>query len=280
MKFNKTSFSGHEKFECKASWFPLSYREIAIMNGNIEEAMSLAGIGSNKVKSLRQWAQKFTLFHGTVFTDAANLIFSRDPYLEKLDSLWILHTYLTQNIEKATLYYLFFNQFFLSSFTRESLLHKVEKWCTDHAIKMSPNTLESDVTVLSKMYLRNDEKNQFSASIFNDLNILHQVDNEYIVNIKNPANLSDEAFLYILLYFIRDHKENTLSVKDLQYGETSLQYTLCLSEERLLEKLEKLGTQTNNRIVYQEAAGIKQIYIDHKPTLQEALSKVYGKDIK
>ncbi len=275
MTFSKTSFSGHEKFECKTSWLPLAYRNVDIMNGKIEAAMSLAGIGSNKVKSLRQWGNKFTLFSGTTFTDEANLIFSKDPYLEKLDSLWILHSYLTQNVEKATLYYLFFNHFFLSTFTRESLLHKIEKWCLDHKINMSTNTLDSDVTVLSKMYLGNDEKNLFSSSVFHDLNILHQVDNELIVNVKNPAALSDEAFLYIFLYFTRDHRGKTLSVKDLQYGQKSLQYTLCLTEEKLLEKLEKLGDLTSNQIIYQEAAGIKQIYINQKPTLREALAAVY-----
>jgi len=277
MNFKKTSFSGHEKFECKASWLPLAYQNIDIIRGDIETAIALTGIGSNKVKSLRQWINKFALLEDTELTEAAKLIFSKDPYLEKLDSLWILHAHLTQNHEKATLYYLFFNQFFLSSFTKDSLLHKVQQWCDDHNIKMSSNTLESDIAVLTKMYLKNDEKNQFSASIFHDLNILHKIDNEFVVNLKNPAALSDEAFLYIFFYFIRNHKENTISIKDLQYGQNSLQQTLCLTEERLLEKLDKLSRLTNNQIAYQEAAGIKQIYIVEKPKEIDVLTKVYEK---
>lgn len=276
----KTSFSGHEKFECKASWLPLAYRDIDIVFSDLETAMALTGIGSNKVKSLRQWIHKFSLLDDSAFTEDANLIFSHDPYLEKLDSLWILHAYLTQNFEKATLYYLFFNEFFLSSFSRESLLHKLQNWCDEHEIKMSANTLESDVAVLTRMYLKNDEKDQFSASVFHDLNILHKVENEFVFNVKNPAALSDDAFLYIFLYFIRNHKGNTISVKDLEQGKSSLQYTLCLTEEKLLEKLEKLSSLTNEKIAYQEAAGIKQIYINQMPTLHEALSAVYGKGAK
>lgn len=271
----KTSFSGHEKFECKASWLPLASKDINAIFGDIETSISLTGIGSNKVKSLRQWMHKFSLLDENKFTHDANTIFSHDPYLEKVDSLWILHTYLSQNFEKATLYFLFFNQFFMSNFTKESLLYKLQSWCENKDIKMSENTLESDVNVLIKMYLKNDENNGFSNSIFNDLNIIHKVEHEYIVNVKNPAPLSDEAFLYLFLYSIRDCTGNTISVKDLQFGQTSLQYMLCLTEERLLDKLERLSTLTNNQISYQEAAGIKQIYISNKPDIQAALIDVY-----
>ncbi len=271
----KTSFSGHEKFECKASWLPLAYKDVNAIFGDLETSIGLTGIGSNKVKSLRQWMHKFSLLDDNKFTQEANTIFLYDPYLEKLDSLWILHTYLSQNFEKATLYFLFFNQFFISSFTKESLLYKLQVWCENNDIKMSENTLESDVNVLIRMYLKNDAQNEFSNSIFNDLNIIHKVEHEYIFNVKNPAPLSDKAFLYIFIYSLSNHKGNTISVKDLQFGETSLQYMLCLTEEKLLEKLERLSSFTNNQITYQEAAGIKQIYISSRPDIQAALIDVY-----
>lgn len=271
----KTSFSGHEKFECKASWLPLAYKDIDAVFGDIETSIGLIGIGSNKVKSLRQWIHKFSLLDDNKFTQAANTIFLYDPYLEKFDSLWILHTYLSQNIEKATLYFLFFNQFFMSNFTKESLLYKLQAWCENNDIKLSENTLESDVNVLIRMYLKNDAQNEFSNSIFNDLNILRKVEHEYMFNVINPAALSDKAFLYLFLYSIRDYTGNTISVKDLQFGETSLQYMLCLTEERFLEKLERLSTLTNNQIAYQEAAGIKQIYISSRPDMHAALVDVY-----
>lgn len=272
----KTSFSGHEKFECKISWLPLAYQDIQAIFNDVETAIATTGLGSNKIKSLKQWITKFTLLDNEEFSQKAKIIFSNDPYLENLDSLWILHTYLTQNFEKATLYSLFFNEFFMSTFTKESLLNKVEKWCEQNNIKMSINTLESDVNILIKMYLKNDDKNQFSGSLFSDLNLLHKVDkDEYVFNVKNPAALSDNAFFYIFLYFIREHKDKTISVKDLQFGKTSLQNTLGLTEERFLEKLENLSNLSDGQIVYQEAAGIKQIYLNNRPDLEEALVNVY-----
>jgi len=274
----KTSFSGHEKFECKTSWLPLAYQDINYIYNNIENAISITGLGSNKVKSLKQWITKFTLRDNECFSEQAQIIFSHDPYLEQIESLWILHTYISQNFEKATLYYLFFNDFFLPTFTKNSLLDKTITWCEDNNLKMSPNTLESDVSVLIKMYLKNNTKSEFSSSIFSDLNLLHKVDNEYVFNVKNPAELSDITFFYIFLYFIRENKEKTISVKDLQYGKVSLQYTLGLTEEKLLERLEKLSILSNGEIMYQEAAGIKQIYLNNKQDLTKVLKNVYSQD--
>ncbi len=274
----KTSFSGHEKFDCKMSWLPLAYKNIEAINNDAETAIETTGLGSNKVKSLKQWLNKLTLLEDNEFSRNAKTIFSNDPYLEKPESLWILHTYITQNFEKATLYYLFFNTFFMPTFTKESFLKRTQKWCEQNIKKMSPNTLMSDITVLINMYLRNSTKNEFSSGLFSDLNLLHRVDKEYVFNVKNPTQLSDTAFLYIFLYFIRNNEEMTISVKDLQFGETSLQYTLGLTEEKLLEKLERLNSLTSGEIVYQEAAGIKQIYLNSRQDLDEALSNVYQED--
>ena len=274
-KVTKTSFSGHEKFECKMSWLPLAYKDIDAINDNLETAITITGLGSNKVKSLRQWITKLTLLDGGNFTEHAELIFSNDPYLEKLDSLWILHVYITQNIEKATLYHLFFNEFYMPTFTKESLLDRTQIWCEQNIKKMSKNTLESDVSVFINMYLKKNTKNEYSSSLFGDLNLLNKVDNEYVLNIKNASEISDNAFLYIFLYFIRNHEGKTISIKDLQVGKRSLQYTLALTEEKLLEKLEGLTKLSNGAIVYQEAAGIKQIYIEHTLKLNEALANIY-----
>ncbi len=271
----KTSFSGHEKFDCKMSWLPLAYKNIEAIHNDIETAIASTGLGSNKIKSLKQWISKLTLSDDKGFSKNAEIIFSNDPYLEKPESLWILHTYITQNFEKATLYYLFFNTFFMATFTKESLLEKTQKWCEQHIKKMSPNTLLSDITVLIGMYSKNSTKNEFSSGLFCDLNLLHRVEKEYVFNLKNPTPFSDEAFFYIFLYFIRDHEEITISVKDLQFGKTSLQYTLGLTEEKLLEKLERLTDLSSGKIIYQEAAGIKQIYINSRQDLDAALANVY-----
>lgn len=271
----KSSFSGHEKFECKTSWLPLAFKDIEATYGDLETAISILGIGSNKVKSLRQWIYKFALFDGDEFTEECKILFANDPYLEKPDSLWILHTCLVQNFEKATLYSLFFNKFYLTSFTKESLLEKTKSWCEDKNMKIAPVTLENDVNVFIRMYLSNKKKEEFSTGILSDLNILNKIDNDYMLNMKNPAALSDKAFLYIFLYCTKEHEGNTVSVKDLQYGEKSLQFMLCLTEDKFLERLEKLSDMTNNQIRYQEAAGIKQIYINDRPDLPHTLLNVY-----
>ena len=80
----KTSFSGHEKFDCKMSWLPLAYKNIDAIHNDIEIAIAITGLGSNKIKSLKQWMRKMTLFAGEEFSENAETIFSNDPYLKSL----------------------------------------------------------------------------------------------------------------------------------------------------------------------------------------------------
>jgi len=277
----KTSFSGHEKFDCKISWLPLAYKDIHAFYTNIETSIAITGLGSNKIKSLKQWLNKFSLLDSEKsgeheFTESAQVIFSKDPYLEKLESLWLLHLYISQNIDKATLYFLFFNEFFATSFTKESLLDRTLKWCEDNNIRISQNTLESDINVLIKMYLKHDTAKEFSSGLFCELNLLRKVDNNYIFNIKNPAELSSSVFYYAFLFFIREYKSDTISVRDLQVGKSSLQHTLGLTEEKFLENLENLNSLSNGKIIYQEAAGIKEVYLRSRPALNDALTLIYN----
>ncbi|MFW6015256.1 MAG: DUF4007 family protein, partial [bacterium] len=189
-----------------------------------------------------------------------------------------LHSYLTQNHEKATLYYLFFNHFSMYSFTKESLLKELIKWCNENSINNSKNTLESDVNVFLQMYSR-DETSAYSDALLTELNLFIKNDKEYFINLKNHADISEQAFLYIFLYFIKDYSTQAISFKDLITGKTNLLKTLCLTEEKLLEYIEKLSYLTKNRIEYKEAAGIKQILVNYKideRLLNTQLQQVYG----
>ena len=90
----KTSFSGHEKFDCKISWLPLAYKDIQAIYDDIETSIAITGLGSNKIKSLRQWINKLTLLEDNAFSENAAIIFSNDPYLEKTESILIFNNYI------------------------------------------------------------------------------------------------------------------------------------------------------------------------------------------
>lgn len=282
MSQKKASFSGHEKFECKTSWIPKALQALTTNKNlfkqtEVDQAIGQLGLGINMIKSLRHWLLMFNIYHkDQVLTDFGKTIVKSDPYLETPDTLWILHIILAEKNESATLYYLVFNQFFQNVFTKESLLSHVKQWNIENRVKVSDNTLNSDIEVFLRMYKNNMDKDSFSDSIFSELNLLHQIGDHYELNFKTPMHISNQAFLVVFLYILREKKDTTLSIKDMQYGgKVSLQNMLLMTDEQFITRLELLEELTKGKIVYREAAGLKQIYINEYLNWLDYLPKVY-----
>jgi len=283
MAQKKASFSGHEKFECKTSWIPkalqvLKENQDILKSTNGDQAIAQLGLGNNMVKSLRHWLLVFNLYDKNVgLTKLGEIIFENDPYLESIDTLWILHIILSEKMESATLYYLIFNYFYRSEFTKDSLMNELQRWNEKNAVKVSDNTLISDIDVFIRMYKVSSNEGSFSDSLFSELNLLHQVDEHFELNFKTPIPISDEAFLATFLYVIQDKAEKTLAIKDLQYGgHYNLQNMLLMTDEQFITRLERLEEMTDGKIVYREAAGLKQVYIDELIDWEEYLPSIYG----
>ena len=110
----KMKLQGHEKFPLREGWIN---KALMILPNNSDvftrkDATDLFGIGSNMVKSLRYWMRAFGLTNatGTELTSVGKLLAKYDPYLEKTFSLWIMHSYISKNIEEATTWFMFFNR--------------------------------------------------------------------------------------------------------------------------------------------------------------------------
>lgn len=100
------SFSGHESFYCKSLWLKKGYDFISENRDfNAPGAVVELGIGKNMVSSLRFWMRAFGLFDEGRPTLIADYLFDnengRDPYIEDLGTLWLLH-YLLIKTELAS----------------------------------------------------------------------------------------------------------------------------------------------------------------------------------
>ena len=279
----KTSFSGHDKFECKIDWITkglqvYSEDDTIFSQLEIENAISKLGLGINMIKSLSYWMKVLGLIENNTLTQIGKIILDRDIYLENSDTLWLLHWNLVKKREKNTLINLFFNKFYLYKFTKNEIVEKMIYWLEEHDINLSPTTLNSDIDVLLKLY-KSDES-QMSMSLFSDLNIISSLSNgSYSLNINATTDISDEAFLYILLDFIEIRYQNRLesiSIDELERGILSIQKSLCISENRLYEKIYKLKRLTDNNIYYSEASGIRQIYINGLLDKSDFLKRIYN----
>ena len=109
MKKLKTSFSGHDKFDCKIDWvvqgLSAFYENNTIfMHSNIEKSISNLGLGINMIKSLSHWMKALGLIKNNDLTKLGEIILDKDPYLENDNTLWLLHWNLTKRQENTTLY--------------------------------------------------------------------------------------------------------------------------------------------------------------------------------
>lgn len=279
----KTSFSGHDKFDCKIDWITKgleAYKEdnTIFMQSNFETTISKLGLGSNMVKSLNHWMKVFALIDGEKLTLLGQTILECDPYLENSDTLWILHWNLVKHEEKATLYNLFFNKLYPHKFSKDEIIDYLTSSLNKNNIKLSPATLNADVDVLIRMYNNKHDENH-SMSLLSELNIITKISHSnYSLNINAVTPISDELFLYILCDYIEmKHGSNatSISIDDIQRGKLSIQKCLCMSEHTLYSKVNKLSILTDNKFSYSETAGIKQIYITEQIDKSDILNKIY-----
>ncbi len=279
----KTSFSGHDKFDCKIDWITKgleAYREDnrIFIQSNIETTIAQLGLGSNMVKSLNHWLKVFALIDGEKLTVLGQTILDNDPYLENSDTLWILHWNLVKHREKATLYNLFFNKIYPHKFSKEEIVDYITAWLNENKTNLSPTTLNADVDVLIRMYNNHHGENH-SMSLLSELNIVTKLSqSNYSLNINAVTPISDELFLYILCDYIEiqySSSATSISIDDIQRGRLSIQKSLCMSEHTLYSKIDKLSKLTNNRFTYSETAGIRQIYVTEQIDKSVILDKIY-----
>ncbi len=95
-------FSGHESFVCRYGWLSKAYQAVAADHRILkdeEQAMYVLGIGRNMLKSLRFWCEAMGVLvpvddghqPGPVGHKLLDPEHGWDPYLESLESLWLLH---------------------------------------------------------------------------------------------------------------------------------------------------------------------------------------------
>ena len=154
-------YSGHESFSIRKDWLAKGIRKIeAFQNKDELIAMDELGIGKNMVKSLRYWLKvtgitidepkkkEFRL------SSLGEIIRDNDRYTEELGTLWLLHYKFATNLEYATSWYYFFNEFNIKEFTAEDFVSSLSKW--DEMNNTNPASVSSlikDFDCLRRTYL-------------------------------------------------------------------------------------------------------------------------------
>jgi hypothetical protein len=288
----KLQFSGHESFICKHFWLKKGYDFSGSFND--DNAVIELGVGKNMVTSISYWLKAFGIKDtDNQNSELANFLFhpinGKDPYIENIASLWLLHYYLIKT-NKASLYNLFFNHFRKNriEFTREHLHNFLKRILEDENLKsFNENTLKTDVSVFIRSYLKPsyketkiDIEEDFSTLLI-DLDLISSYESAseekkivdwYVVPSKEQSELPWEVVLFVIL----DNYENTTSnsFNELLVGINSPGLVFCLNEDGLYNKIESI-TKKYRQITYTESAGVRQIQIKGLLNKWEVLSGCY-----
>lgn len=289
----KPRVKGHGSFALRDGWTNKALSELA-KNGNervftAADATDIFGIGSNMVTALRYWMQCFgfidekKLSKGCFLSELGKLVYENDRYLEDLFTIWIMHSNLVKNYDRASLFHDYFNDDKIQIIGKEQLTEIfMKKWKTFNIPKKS---IESDVTVLFSTYCKtktNDDPEDKIVSPLTELGLISANGDMYSKVQPDLRSLPDEVILYELsnLFEYEYTNKNTydekrsISIERVSNGLYSLGSIYNLSKvatNQLLNRLQNLGFITVDR-----TAGLDVIYDEGIPKPINVIKEYYA----
>lgn len=259
----KLTFSGHESFFCKSLWLKKGYDAVKDgMNFNSPDAVAQLGVGKNMVSSIKYWMKSFGLLDDKGLTSLAHYLFDdefgKDPYIEDIGTLWLLHYRLLKE-RVASIYYLTFWGFKRekNEFTREQLLTFIRRKCIASGQKnvYNENTVKKDIKTLLQMYVVPDDIRSIEdfTALFIDLGLIKRKENVFSFAEISPSFIPELIILYAMLDMKGDG--HTLSIDMMQ--EISL--TFGLSIPNYVEIVRCLVKMFPEKIAYTDNSGIKNV---------------------
>ena len=280
------SFSGHETFPLRYGWLKKVADAFAHANDETDEkavfasddAIAHFGVGKNMVRSMRHWALTTSVTeqvaHGHYrLSEFGNFLLCNggfDPYLERAESLWLLHWHLATNrAHKTTLYYAF-NRYNGVRFSKDDLIAGLEKYIAQQDGEgIAQKTLAVDVDCFINTYLpkhrRKSKINEDSlVSPLSELGLIQETadGDAYEFRIGEKRSLTDTVLKYALKQFIdQEIAEETVSIERLAHDPGSPGRVFKMDESSLADWLAAIEQAPDSVFQWTETAGLRQLAI-------------------
>ena len=286
----RVSFSGHETFPFRYTWLK---KAVDAMKADAyalhaDDAMVKLGVGKNMVASMRHWglatgmlaespARRGNRIRPLRPTKLGARVFRDDgwdPFLEDPGTLWLLHWQLVSRPERATTWWWVFNQYPGTVFTRADVQEALETLVAQRGwTRATPASLKRDIEVFVRTYAPQQRRNVLLEDTLEcplvELGLIRASSHVQAFTLirSGHESLPDEVFAYALTDYLqrRPNQAQTVTVEDLAFGEGAPGRVFCLDEPGLLGRLDRLEAVTDGDIVYDETAGLKQIYVHRLP---------------
>ena len=223
------------------------------------------------------------------FTEFGKTIFEYDRYIEEMGTLYLLQYKLATNIEEATAWYFFFNEFYVSEFTKDDFINALQNYVVLNGEKVSIRSLNDDFSCIINTYLpkskttssENSPENNIDCP-FGELGLIDVLGKTRLANGKTEV-LYKKSLPYvegldpwIILAIIVDQANGrtTISLNELLNGKCNIGRIFNLDSINMLDVLHKVEKTGEIKII--RTAGLDIIKINTEKTFQECV-KIYYK---
>ncbi len=304
----KYKITGHEKFPMRYPWLPKAVMAVQA-NSRIfsdeNEAIVEMGVGKNMVRSIRFWAVAAGIIKmngngGYVITEFGDALFGErglDPFIEDIQTLWLLHWKLANANDPPLLAWDYLlNRWHEPEIARSVVLNSLEKEAENMDIKLSSTTLRDHLDVFIRTYAptrgpKGEAKEDNLDSPLVELELIRKTGERnagpdsgkrepiYAFRREEKHEISSELFVYCLFDFLyrRHQNESTISFREISVGHGSPGQVFKLPENDLRERLETLEDRTDGSLTYMESASIQQIRKNSDAKLIGLLQSIYSR---
>ena len=263
-------FSGHETFACRYAWLPKALQAIQSdpkVFADEDQAIVELGVGKNMVRSIRFWVEASgmakTARAGLEPTKLGLLIFGTkglDPFIEDIQTLWLIHWNLTTQIENPLFAWQFlFNRWHEPEFTESTALKAFAKETDGLSKRLSSVTLQQHFQVFLHTYVpARGQKGEIAEDNLDcpltELELLVKIGERappgntrrepvYAFRRDEKPSISPELFAYCVEDFWQkvSPNEQTLPVRALVNGIGSPGQVFKISEEDIHNRVQRFS---------------------------------------
>ena len=276
------TFSGHESFPCRTLWLKKGYDFVVGNNDfNAPDAVIRLGVGKNMVSSIKYWMRAFCIYNSEGLSPLSKYLLDsscgKDPYMEDLGTLWLLH-FLLVSSKEATLYNLLFLglQSERTTFDKLRVTNYVRRIMSEDGKlgQFNENTVSKDFNTLIQMYALPKSPKSFDdySSLLIDLDLVRE-DSEgkgYVFNVEGKREIPWQVFLYAVI--MSKGTDQTVSYDVLQ----DIGKIFCMTDMEVIDMCRRTEEHCNGNVRYSDTAGVRQLLFLVDLTTEDVLNEYYG----
>ena len=299
----RVSFSGHETFPFRYPWLKkaVDATDADPHAFEVNDAMVKLGVGKNMVSSIRHWGLVTGMLENAPRPSGSSGSRRRplapselgrsllldggwDPFLEDPGTLWLLHWQLVSRPERATTWWWVFNRYPGTIFTRADIREALETLGAQSGwTRFTSASLKRDIDVFVRTYAPVRRRNVLLEDTLDcplvELGVIRPTSQQqaFVLVRSGHESLPDEVFAYALAEYLQRQpsKVQTVTLEELAFGDGAPGRAFCLDEPGLLGRLDRIEALTEGGIMFDETAGLKQIYAHSAPEPTALLRRYY-----